>query len=162
MILALSGVVACDSELARRVAELDAQAAANLKEGQAFLAENAGREGVQQTESGLQYRVVRPGEGGRPSADDQVRVHYRGSLLDGTTFDSSYDRGSPAVFPVNRLIPGWTEALQLMREGAHWTLYIPSQLAYGKRSPSASIPPNSTLVFDLELLGIETSTEETR
>lgn len=153
LVLALLG--GCDNELLGRLDALEKQAAQNLAAGQQFLRDNSGREGVVVTASGLQYRILRAGEGRRPGVDDRVRVHYRGTLIDGTPFDSSYDRGQPAVFPVGRLIPGWTEALQLMREGARWQLFIPSNLAYGQRSPSATIPPNSTLVFELELIAIE-------
>ncbi|MFL0798625.1 MAG: FKBP-type peptidyl-prolyl cis-trans isomerase [Cellvibrionaceae bacterium] len=124
----------------------------NLKEGAAFLAENAKKEGVQATESGLQYKVVTEGAGSKPTAEDTVTVHYRGTLTDGTEFDSSYGRGEPATFPVQGVIPGWTEALQLMPEGSKWELYIPAALAYGERGAGAQIGPNQVLIFEVELL----------
>ena len=153
--LLLSG---CDNEMLSRIDSLEQQAEQNAKAGQAFLAENGAKAGVLTTDSGLQYRVLRSGGGGEgasPTLNDRVRAHYRGSLIDGSEFDSSYARGEAAVFPVGGLIPGWQEALQLMKVGDHWELYVPSGLAYGKRSPSSKIPPNSTLVFELELLAIE-------
>ena len=128
-------------------------AADNIEAGKAFLAENAKKEGVVTTESGLQYEVVTAGEGASPVATDTVKVHYHGELLDGTKFDSSYDRGEPATFPLNGVIAGWTEGVQLMKEGAKYRFYIPSELAYGQRSTGA-ITPHSTLVFDVELLEV--------
>ena len=127
----------------------------NLKEEAEFLAKNAKAEGVVTTESGLQYQVVKQGDGEKPKATDVVKVHYRGTLLNGEEFDSSYKRGEPVTFPVGRVIPGWTEALQLMSVGSKYKLFIPSKLGYGQRG-APSIGPNSTLVFDVELLGIET------
>ncbi|MCW8092633.1 FKBP-type peptidyl-prolyl cis-trans isomerase [Alteromonas sp. ASW11-130] len=121
---------------------------------EAFLADNAKREEVTVTESGLQYEVVEAGSGDKPAADSTVRVHYHGELIDGTVFDSSYQRGQPAEFPVNGVIRGWTEALQMMPVGAKWRLYIPSQLAYGEQGAGAAIKPYSSLVFDVELLDI--------
>jgi FKBP-type peptidyl-prolyl cis-trans isomerase FklB len=123
-------------------------------EGEAFLAENAKKEGVQTTATGLQYKVVKAGNGPKPTIKDKVKVHYHGTLIDGTVFDSSIDRGEPVEFQVTGVIPGWTEALQLMPVGSKWTLWIPAQLAYGENSPGDEIPPYSTLVFDVELLGI--------
>ncbi|TMO70630.1 FKBP-type peptidyl-prolyl cis-trans isomerase [Pseudoalteromonas aurantia] len=123
-------------------------------EGIAFLEENAKRTEITVTESGLQYEVVATGEGEKPSAESKVRVHYHGTLINGTVFDSSYDRGEPAEFPVNGVIAGWTEALQLMQAGSKLRLYIPHELAYGERGAGASIAPFSTLVFDVELLEI--------
>ncbi|NOU49391.1 FKBP-type peptidyl-prolyl cis-trans isomerase [Pseudoalteromonas sp. JBTF-M23] len=123
-------------------------------EGIAFLEENAKRAEITVTESGLQYEVVTTGEGEKPAADSKVRVHYHGTLINGTVFDSSYDRGQPAEFPVNGVIKGWTEALQLMTPGSKWRLYIPHELAYGERGAGASIAPFSTLVFDVELLEV--------
>nr|WP_281411974.1 FKBP-type peptidyl-prolyl cis-trans isomerase [Motiliproteus sediminis] len=137
-----------------RIDKLEADASLNAEAGRVFLAENARRQGVVTTATGLQYRIIREGSGTRPQLTDRVRAHYRGTLIDGTPFDSSYDRGEPAVFPVNRLIPGWTEALQLMPAGSHWELFVPAELAYGKRSPSPKIPSNSALVFELELLQV--------
>lgn len=123
-------------------------------EGQVFLEENQKREGVSTTESGLQFSVINQGEGAIPARTDRVRVHYTGRLVDGTVFDSSVQRGQPAEFPVNGVIPGWIEALTLMPVGSKWELYIPSELAYGERGAGASIPPFSTLVFEVELLDI--------
>ncbi|MGF1527874.1 MAG: FKBP-type peptidyl-prolyl cis-trans isomerase [Candidatus Competibacterales bacterium] len=130
------------------------QATENRRAGDEFLTANAEKEEVQTTESGLQYIVVAQGEGERPESTDTVRVHYRGTLLDGTEFDSSYARGQPAEFPVNQVIPGWTEALQLMPVGSTYKLFIPSDLAYGPRGVGDRIAPNSTLIFDVELLDI--------
>ncbi len=124
------------------------------EEGRKFLEENRQAEGIIETESGLQYREIEKGEGASPSADDEVVVHYTGYLLDGTKFDSSHDRGEPAQFPVNRVIPGWTEVLQLMKPGAEYMVYIPPQLAYGDRQMGNDIPAGSTLVFEIELLEI--------
>ena len=127
----------------------------NLKEGQEFLAENAKKEGVVTTESGLQYEILEEGSGESPLATDRVVVHYHGTLIDGTVFDSSVDRGEPATFAVNQVIAGWTEALQLMKPGAKWKLYIPSDLAYGSTARSEQIQANSTLIFEVELLEIQ-------
>lgn len=130
----------------------------NLEAGQAFLEENITKEGVNETESGLQYKVIEEGEGASPTAQSTVRVHYEGKLLDGEVFDSSYDRGQPAEFPLNRVIPGWTEGVQLMKEGATYEFYIPAELAYGTRAPQGSpIGPNETLVFKVELLEVKES-----
>lgn len=140
----------------------EAMAEENKAKGEAYLAENAKRDGVMTTESGLQYEVLEAGEGDSPVAEDTVKVHYRGTLLDGTEFDSSYKRGEPAVFPLNRVISGWTEGVQLMKEGAKYRFHIPADLAYGTRSQGA-ITPNSTLIFDVELLEVvdqETSADE--
>ena len=122
--------------------------------GQAFLAANAKKEGVMTTASGLQYKVLEQGTGPKPKATDTVNVHYKGTFIDGKTFDSSYDRGEPISFPLNRVIKGWTEALQLMPTGSKWRLYLPPHLAYGEQQVSAEIGPNSTLVFEVELLGV--------
>jgi len=126
----------------------------NLKEGEAFLAENAKQEGVVVLPSGLQYKVIEAGKGEKPTADSMVSVHYRGTLVDGTEFDSSYKRNEPATFPVGGVIPGWVEALQLMPEGSKWQLFIPAKLAYGERGAGRDIGPNSTLIFDVELIKI--------
>ena len=128
-----------------------ATAAAKSEE---YLIDNGKQDGVVILPSGLQYNVLQAGTGAKPAADSKVEVHYRGSLIDGTEFDSSYKRGEPASFPVNGVIAGWTEALQLMQEGAKWHLVIPANLAYGERGAPPMIPPNSTLIFDVELLKI--------
>ncbi|WP_323846245.1 FKBP-type peptidyl-prolyl cis-trans isomerase [Microbulbifer magnicolonia] len=137
--------------LAQQEKEFKESAEKNLKEGQAFLEENAKKEGVITTDSGLQYKVITPGSGDTPSADSTVEVDYKGTLIDGTEFDSSYARGEPVQFPVNGVIKGWTEALQLMKEGAKWELYIPSDLAYGPGGAGGLIGPNATLIFEVEL-----------
>ena len=143
---------------AKLEAEMQAEAAkqgeVNRKNGEAFLTENAKREGIKVTESGLQYEVLESGKGDSPKASDNVEVHYTGKLIDGTVFDSSVARGEPAEFPVNGVIPGWIEALTLMPVGSKWELTIPQELAYGERGAGASIPPFSTLVFEVELLEI--------
>ena len=126
----------------------------NLEAGKAFLEENRKRESVVSLSSGLQYEVLAEGNGAKPKATDKVKCHYHGTLLDGTVFDSSIDRGQPAVFGVNQVIKGWVEALQLMSVGSKWRLYIPSELAYGEQGAGGSIEPNVTLIFDVELLGI--------
>lgn len=131
-----------------------ASAAENQKEGEAFLAENKNKEGVQKLPSGLQYQILKEGTGKSPSATDQVTTHYHGTLIDGTVFDSSYERNQPATFPVNGVIAGWTEALQLMKEGAKWRLFIPSDLAYGSQGAGDVIGPNATLIFDVELISV--------
>lgn len=136
-------------------AELQQKAQAeNGAVGAAFLADNSTKQGVVSLESGLQYKVLQQGEGARPAATDQVRCHYHGTLIDGTVFDSSVDRGEPAVFGVNQVIPGWVEALQLMPVGSKWQLFIPSDLAYGERGAGQAIAPNTTLIFEVELLEI--------
>lgn len=127
----------------------------NLKEGEAFLEENSKKESVVTLPSGLQYEVLQEGIGAKPKATDRVKCHYHGTLLNGQVFDSSVQRGQPAVFGVNQVIKGWVEALQLMSVGSKWRLYIPSELAYGAQGAGNSIEPNSTLIFDVELLGIE-------
>lgn len=124
-------------------------------EGEQFLAENAKKEGVKITASGLQYQVLRDGNGKQPKATDQVECHYEGTLIDGTKFDSSYDRGQTATFPLNQVIAGWTEGLQLMHEGAKYRFFIPYQLAYGERGAGASIPPYAALIFDVELVAVK-------
>jgi len=139
---------------AERDGEQATVAAGNSEAGAAFLAENAQRDGVTVTESGLQYEVVVAGSGASPGVDDQVEVHYRGTLIDGTVFDSSYDRGQTVTFGVTQVIAGWTEALQLMQEGATYKLYIPSDLAYGAGGAGQIIGPNATLIFDVELVAI--------
>lgn len=143
---------------AKLEAEMQAEAAkqgeVNRKNGEAFLTENAKREGIKVTESGLQYEVLESGKGDSPKASDNVEVHYTGKLIDGTVFDSSVERGVPASFGVTQVIPGWVEALQLMHESDKWRLYIPSDLAYGPNGAGGVIGPNMTLIFDVELLRV--------
>ncbi|MFO7551898.1 MAG: FKBP-type peptidyl-prolyl cis-trans isomerase [Haliea sp.] len=137
-----------------------AAAEANQAAAEAFLAENAAREGVVVTESGLQYEVIEAGEGASPGPEDTVEVHYRGTLVDGTEFDSSYKRGETVTFGVGQVIAGWTEALQLMSPGAKWNLYIPADLAYGPGGAGNLIGPNAALVFEVELISIADDEEE--
>jgi len=127
----------------------------NLKKGQSFLEENKKKPGVQVTASGMQYIVMKEGTGPKPGLNDKVTTHYHGTLIDGTVFDSSVERGQPASFPVSGVIPGWTEALQLMGVGSKWKLFLPSELAYGERGAGGKIGPNSVLVFEVELLSID-------
>lgn len=148
------------SELQKRMVaaqqeRLRKMAAKNLEEGQTFMTQNAKKDGVKTLPSGLQYKVIQEGSGEMPKADDTVTVNYRGSFMDGTEFDSSYKRGQPASFKVNGVIKGWTEALQLMKEGSKWELFLPSDLAYGERGAGQAIPPNSTLIFEVELISIQ-------
>jgi len=159
-----------DKELHETLAELQKIVAAqqvdltarasqkNKKEGEAFLAENKKKDGVQTLASGLQYKVLKTGTGATPTKTDVVTTHYRGTLLDGTEFDSSYARGEPAKFPVGGVIKGWTEALQLMKVGDKWRLFVPSDLAYGERGAGEDIPPNAVLIFDIELLDVKPGT----
>jgi len=141
------------SVMEARQAETAEKAKVAAAAGDAYRAENAAREGVVSLDSGLQYEILEAGDGPTPTADDQVSVHYRGTLVDGTVFDSSYDRGKPATFAPNRVIKGWTEALQMMPVGSKWRLVIPPELGYGERA-QGPIPPNSTLIFEVELLDI--------
>jgi FKBP-type peptidyl-prolyl cis-trans isomerase FklB len=148
-------------DLKKRIMVLQREKAAqattqNLKAAEDFLAINATKEGVKTLPSGLQYKVMNEGSGTTPGATDKVTVHYRGTLTDGTEFDSSYSRNKPASFGVNRVIPGWTEALQLMQEGDKWQLFIPPKLGYAERGAGSKIPPNSALIFEVELLSINT------
>lgn len=136
-------------------AEANKKSAAAKEVGEQFLVEKAKEEGVQATGSGLLYKVISEGTGPKPTKNDRVRVHYRGTLVDGTQFDSSYDRGEPTTFGVGQVIKGWTEGLQLMSIGSTYEFYIPSNLAYGERGAGRQIPPGATLVFKVELLGIE-------
>jgi len=129
----------------------------NGAEGKKYLAENKTKEGVKTTESGLQYKIIKEGTGATPKATDTVVTHYSGTLINGKVFDSSYKRNSPATFPVNGVIKGWTEALQLMKVGAKWQLFIPAELAYGERGAGSSIGPNQVLIFEIELLEIKKS-----
>lgn len=142
--------------MAKRDAKKQVDGTKNQEAGQKFLAENKKQTGVITLPSGLQYKVITSGKGKSPQATDKVTVHYRGSLLDGTVFDESYSRGEPIEYPANGFIKGWTEALQLMKEGDKWMLYIPSELAYGEAgAPAAKIGPNSTLIFEIELLKVQ-------
>jgi FKBP-type peptidyl-prolyl cis-trans isomerase FklB len=127
----------------------------NQREGEAFLAENKNKEGIRTLPSGLQYKVIKPGTGKKPKLADSVTAHYRGTMIDGTEFDSSYRRGRPASFPVSGVIPGWTEALQLMEEGAKWQLFIPPNLAYGEKGAGQVIGPHATLIFEVELISVQ-------
>lgn len=132
-----------------------AKAEINLKEGQHFLEENAKKEGVTTTASGLQYKIIIEGDGKTPSEEDTVVTHYEGKTLDGKIFDSSYKRGTPANFPVNAVIKGWQEALMMMTEGSKWKLYIPSHLAYGEQGSGRQVEPHQTLLFDIELIAVD-------
>jgi FKBP-type peptidyl-prolyl cis-trans isomerase FklB len=127
----------------------------NKVEGEKFLAENGKKEGVKTLPSGLQYKEITPGKGVSPKSTDTVTTHYKGTLIDGTEFDSSYKRGQPASFQVSGVIPGWTEALQLMKEGSKWQLFVPSSLAYGERGAGRDIGPNATLIFEVELISVK-------
>jgi FKBP-type peptidyl-prolyl cis-trans isomerase len=151
--LAVALAVALTTTLSTTIMAQDSSS--NLAKGQAFLKENASKPGVKTTSSGLQYLVLEEGKGKSPKATDTVLVHYKGNLLDGTEFDSSYKRNEPISFPLNGVIPGWTEGVQLMKEGGKIRLFIPSNLAYGSRGAGGVIPPDSTLVFDIELLKVQ-------
>ena len=139
----------------KQKAEAAEKGKAAKQDGEKFLAENGKKEGVITTVSGLQYQVLREGNGQSPKATDTVECHYEGTLIDGTKFDSSYDRGQTATFPLNQVIAGWTEGLQLMKEGAKYRFFIPYELGYGERGAGTSIPPFSTLVFDVELVSVK-------
>jgi FKBP-type peptidyl-prolyl cis-trans isomerase FklB len=143
-----------DGLIAKQQAKQEADAKANTKAGSDYLAANAKRAGVKTTASGLQYKVVKSGTGKTPGPTDTVKVHYRGTLISGAVFDSSIDRGEPVSFQVNGVIAGWTEVLQLMKEGDEWEVYIPSDLAYGASGAGDKIQPNSVLVFDIRLLTV--------
>jgi FKBP-type peptidyl-prolyl cis-trans isomerase FklB len=140
---------------AARQKELKEKGAKNLEDSKKFLAENQKKEGIKTLPSGLQYKVLTEGSGKTPKAEDTVTVNYKGTLIDGTEFDSSYKRGQPASFQVNGVIKGWTEALQLMKEGSKWQLFIPPDLAYGEAGAGRTIPPNSTLIFEVELISVK-------
>ena len=144
-----------EAHFAKLRASIKSPAEKNKAEGEAFLAKVKKEEGVKTTASGLAYKVLTEGTGPNPKATDQVTVHYTGKLIDGKVFDSSVKRGQPATFPLNRVIPGWSEGVQLMKKGGKSTLYLPSSLAYGERGAGGVIPPNATLVFEIELLEIK-------
>ncbi len=143
-----------EQEAKQQAAAAEAGKAAKA-EGEAFLAENGKKDGIVTLPSGLQYQVLKEGNGKKPSATDQVVCHYEGTLIDGTVFDSSYQRNQPATFGLNQVIPGWTEGVQLMQEGAKYRFFIPYKLAYGERGAGAQIPPFATLVFDVELIEVK-------
>jgi FKBP-type peptidyl-prolyl cis-trans isomerase FkpA len=148
-------MMALQQELAdKQQAELATQAEGNKKIGEDFLAKNKEKEGVNVTASGLQYEIITPGTGKHPTETDMVKVHYTGTFIDGSKFDSSVDRGTPAEFPLNGVIKGWTEGLQLMKEGGKWKFYIPYELAYGENGRPPQIPPASVLIFEVELLEV--------
>ncbi|OGQ48498.1 MAG: hypothetical protein A2W63_03380 [Deltaproteobacteria bacterium RIFCSPLOWO2_02_44_9] len=140
--------------MAKQAERMKVVAEKNRKEGEAFLADNKKKEGVKTTPSGLQYKVIKDGNGPTPKMADTVTVNYRGTLINGTEFDSSYKREEPATFPVNSVIPGWTEAMQMMKVGAKWHLFVPANLAYGEQGAGPQIGPNSTLIFEVELTAI--------
>ena len=149
-------IAVLQNEMAKKQAEAaKVLAEKNKKEGEAFLAANKGKEGVVVLPSGLQYKILKQGEGAKPTVNDTVVCHYRGTLVDGTEFESSYRSNQPVTFPVKGVIKGWTEALQLMTVGSKWQLWIPAELAYGERARSNLIGPNSTLIFEVELISIQ-------
>jgi FKBP-type peptidyl-prolyl cis-trans isomerase FklB len=153
---AQAAIVEVQNDIRKKQQEqMQVSGAANKKEGDAFLASNKGKEGVVTLPSGLQYKILKEGTGAKPTANDSVVCNYRGTLINGTEFDSSYKRGQPATFPVGGVIKGWTEALQLMPVGSKWQLFVPSDLAYGERGPDPAIGPNTMLIFEVELLSIE-------
>ena len=139
------------------MAKMEAKQKNAEKDGKAFLEANGKKEGVKTTASGLQYKVIKSGKGKSPKASDKVKVHYHGTLIDGTVFDSSVERNDPITFPVNGVIPGWVEGLQLMKEGDKFQFVIPSNLAYGEQGAGGKIGPNSTLIFDVELISVESA-----
>ena len=141
--------------MAKQAETMHKLAEKNKADGAKFLSENAGKEGVKTLPSGLQYREIAPGTGKSPKSTDTVTTHYKGTLIDGTEFDSSYKRGQPATFQVSGVIPGWTEALQMMKEGAKWQLFVPSNLAYGEKGAGREIGPNATLIFEVELISVK-------
>lgn len=149
-------MTAFQKEMAVKQAErMKALAEKNKKEGEAFLAANKNKEGVKTTASGLQYKIIKDGNGQMPKTTDTVTVNYSGTLIDGTEFDSSYKRGEPASFPLNGVIPGWIEAMQMMKVGSKWQLFLPTALAYGERGSGREIGPNAALVFEVELLSVK-------
>jgi FKBP-type peptidyl-prolyl cis-trans isomerase FklB len=162
---ALSGAnpLLSNEEIQETMAALQKEMLEKQKQrGEAFLSENKKKEGVKTLPSGLQYKVIKAGTGKKPKLNDTVTVNYRGTLIDGTEFDSSLRRGKPATFPVSGVIPGWTEALPLMEEGAKWQLFIPPKLAYGERGAGNLVAPNATLIFEVELISIQENKQEKR
>ena len=158
---AQAAIVEVQNDLRQKQQEkMQMEGAANKKEGDAFLAANKGKDGVVTLPSGLEYKILKAGTGPKPTATDSVICNYRGTLINGTEFDSSYKRGQPATFPVTGVIKGWTEALQLMPVGSKWQLFVPADLAYGERGPAPEIGPNSTLIFEVELLSIEDKSKD--
>jgi len=158
---ARAALKAVQTEMQKKMQEtMQAAGAANKKEGDAFLATNKTKEGVTTLPSGLQYKILTAGTGPKPTATDSVVCNYRGTLINGKEFDSSYKRGEPATFPVNGVIKGWTEALQLMPVGSKWQLFVPADLAYGDRGAGADIGPGSTLIFEVELVSIQDKSQE--
>jgi len=158
---AQAAIVEVQTDLRKKQQEkMQVEGAANKKEGESFLAANKGKDGVVTLPSGLQYKILKEGAGPKPTAADSVVCNYRGTLINGTEFDSSYKRGQPATFPVTGVIKGWTEALQLMPVGSKWQLFIPSDLAYGERGPAPEIGSNATLIFEVELLSIQDKSKE--
>ena len=156
--LLLAGMASCNNTKTETTEEATPDYGQQIKDnktmGREFLEENAKNDSVVQTKSGLQYMVLQEGTGAKPGPTDEVTVHYTGKLLDGTVFDSSVERGEPATFPLDKVIPGWTEGLQLMSEGSKYRLFIPSELAYGSKGAGDNILPNSTLIFDVELIKV--------
>jgi FKBP-type peptidyl-prolyl cis-trans isomerase FklB len=158
---ARAALMEVQSEMRKKQQEqMQAAGEANKKEGETFLAANKAKDGVVTMPSGLQYKILTKGTGPKPTATDSVVCNYRGTLINGTEFDSSYKRGEPATFPVSGVIKGWTEALQLMPVGSKWQLFVPSDLAYGERSPGPEITPDSTLIFEVELLSIQNKSDD--
>jgi FKBP-type peptidyl-prolyl cis-trans isomerase len=158
---ARAAITAVQSDMhEKQQAKMQAAGDANKKEGEAFLANNKAKEGVVALPSGLQYKVLKEGNGPKPMATDSVVCNYRGTLINGTEFDSSTKHGGPATFPVNGVIKGWTEALQLMPVGSKWQLFVPSDLAYAERGAGGDIGPNATLIFEVELVSIQNKSEE--
>jgi FKBP-type peptidyl-prolyl cis-trans isomerase len=158
---AQAALAAVQNDIRKKQQEkMQAAAAVNTKQGEAFLAENKGKEGIVTLPSGLQYKILTAGTGPKPAATDSVSCNYRGTLIDGKEFDSSYKRGEPVTFAVNGVIKGWTEALQLMPVGSKWQLFVPPDLAYGDRGAGADIGPGSTLIFEVELLSIQDKSKD--
>jgi FKBP-type peptidyl-prolyl cis-trans isomerase FklB len=158
----MRGIIVARKERAREASmqkQLETRAK-NAEESQKFLAENVKKQGNMTTESGLQYKILKAGEGISPESGDTVTVHYKGTFIDGEEFDSSYSKGEPQTFQVNRVIKGWTEALQMMKVGAKWKIFLPPRLAYGQKGDGETIPPNKVLVFEIELLSVEDTGEK--